>query len=219
MIEIKEQEELFTAIGNLLERKMVIYSIGGTAMMLRGIKNATKGIDLVFDEEKDRSEFILALKKIKAKESDAKLVYNRKESTPIMFTLEDTRFDLFTNKIITSTFSAKMKERARQSDEFGHLLIKSADPHDIIIMKSVTSRDKDLDDIVSINNKIKLNWDEIINEAHEQVRLGNESAVLSLGEKLEKLNNQKRMVVPAFVLDKLWEMLNEQINEKAKNNK
>ena len=128
------------------------------------------------------------------------------------------------NKIITSIFSEDMKKRSREIHEFGkNLIIKVADIHDIIIMKSVTSRLKDLNDISFILNKNPIDWEIIINEAKNQIDLGNEIAVLSLGEKLEKLNNQKTFGVSISreVLDKLWKVLKEQSRKqtakKAKN--
>ena len=81
-------------------------------------------------------------------------------------------------------------------------------------MKCVTSRTKDWEDITSIIMKNDINWDIIIDEAQQQVNLGNESAILLLGEKLEKLNNEKIIYIHKQILDKLWEMLKEQINKK-----
>lgn len=217
MIDIRQQEELLIAVGNIFKRKIIIYAIGGTAMMLKSIKDSTLDIDFVFDKIKDREEFILVLKELGAKESEAKLVYGLKENTPIMLELGTARFDLFLNQIITSTFSEKMKERAKEIHEFGaNLEVRVADIHDIIFMKSSTSRTKDLDDIVAIIKKNPINWEVIINEAKEQVSFGNEKAILSLGEKLEELNNKKLVAIPDKVLNQLWNLLKSQINKRIK---
>lgn len=216
MIDIEQQERLFVGIGDILEKKIIVYAIGGTAMMLRGIKNSTLDVDLVFDKKRDREEFMNALKKLGAKESDVTLIYGLKDNTPAMLEFNNCRFDMFLTKVITSTFSDAMKGRAAQTHEFGNLIIKAADTNDILIMKSVTSRAKDLEDIITIINKSKIDWDIIVEEANEQVNFGNESAVLSLGEKLEKLNNQKAIAVPKAISDKLWKLLKKQINSKAK---
>jgi len=216
MIDIQQQEEMFTSIGEKIEKKISVYAIGGTAMMLRSIKNSTFDVDLVFDKVNDREDFVFTLKKLGAKEIDRRLVYGLQKDTPIMLDFENCRFDLFMEKIITSRFSEKMKKRAGQIHEFGNLIIKAADYHDILIMKSVTSRVKDLDDITSIINKKRINWEIILDEAREQVALGNEHAILSLGEKFEKLSNQKAIHVPKEVLDGLWKLLEKQIKEKRK---
>ena len=62
MININAQEILFNQIGNALPKKLVVYSIGGTALMLQGLKGETLDIDLVFDKESDRELFIKTLR-------------------------------------------------------------------------------------------------------------------------------------------------------------
>ena len=219
MIDIKQQEEMFIAIGNILPKKIFTYAIGGTAMMLLGIKDLTLDVDFVFDKKSDREELMGALRKLGAKESDVTLVYGLKNNTPLMLEFKDCRFDLFMNKIITSTFSDAMKERAQETHEFGNLIIKVANPSDILIMKSVTSRAKDSNDIVAIINKSHLDWNVVVEESQEQVKLGNETAIMGLGEKLEKLTNQKAISVPKEITDKIWKLFNKQIKEKAKKSK
>src|SRR3989338_4308045 len=103
MINLKRQEELFIAIGNILDKKIIVYAIGETAMMLRGIKDSTLDVDFVFDKRSDRHGFINALRKLGAKESDVTLIYGLKNNTPLMFELENARFDLFMNRIISMT--------------------------------------------------------------------------------------------------------------------
>lgn len=196
MINPEQQEEMFVAIGKVLSKKIEIYAIGGTAMMLQNTKTLTLDVDLVFDKTKDREELMNALRKLGAKESDVTLVYGLKSNVPLMLEFNNCRFDLFMNKIITSTFSNSMKGRAKEIHEFGNLIIKVADPNDILIMKSATSREKDIDDITAIVTKSKINWDTIVEEAKEQVKLGNETAIMELGAKLEKLINQKIVSVP-----------------------
>src|SRR3989344_2281362 len=216
MIDIQQQEEMLIAIGNILSKRLQVYAIGGTAMMLRGIKNSTLDIDLVFNNRTDREEFMNALRRLGAKESDVTLVYGLKNNTPLMLKLNNFRFDMFMNKIITSTFSDAMKERAKHTHEFGNLIVKVADPNDILIMKSATPREKDIDDIIVISNKSHIDWWIIVDEAKEQVRLGNETAILGLGEKLEKLIDQKLIAVPEEISDKIWKLFKEQIKNKAK---
>ena len=216
MIDITQQEDMFTAIGNILPKKIFLYAIGGTAMMLLGIKNSTLDVDFVFDKKNDREELMGGLKRLGAKESDVTLVFGLKNNTPLMLEFNNCRFDLFMNKIITSTFSDTMKERAQQTHEFGNLIIKVADPSDILIMKSVTGRAKDSDDIVAIVNKSHIDWNVVVEESQEQVELGNETAIIGLGEKLEKLINQNLISVPKSVMSDIWKLFKEQVKKKSK---
>lgn len=215
MIDIQQQEAMLIAIGKILLRKIQVYAIGGTAMMLRGIKNSTLDIDFVFDKKSDREEFMNTLRKLGAKESDATFVYGFKNSIPLMLEFYNCRFDMFMNKVISSTFSNAMKERAKQTHEFGNLIVKVADPNDILIMKSVTSREKDLEDIVTIVNRSQIDWNVILEESREQVKFGNEAAIMGLGEKLEKLVNRKLIAVPKDVSDSLWKLFNKQVRDKV----
>jgi len=216
MIDIQQQEVMLIAIGKILSKKLTVYAIGGTAMMLRSIKNSTLDIDFVFEKKEDRVKFMDALRKLGAKESDTTLVYGLKDHTPLMLKFDNCRFDMFMSKIITSIFSDTMKGRAKEIHEFGNLIIKVADPNDILIMKSATSREKDIEDIVSIINKSHIDWNILVDEAKEQVSLGNEMAILELGEKLEKLNNRKLALVPKEISDKIWKLFTKQVKDKAK---
>ena len=76
---------------------------------------------------------------------------------------------------------------------------------------------KDIEDIISIVNNGQVNWDTVIDESKEQVRFGNETAILRLGEKLERLSNQKAITVSKDILNKLWKLLKNQIKDKPKN--
>ncbi len=219
MININNQEILFNEIGRKLPKKLIAYSIGGTAMMLLGLKGETKDIDLVFDNEIDRSLFIKILEEMNFRKDERLVIenYGLKKNTPEILRLGsgDFMFDLFLKKIVTSFFSDGMKERARHTYEFGgNFVIKAADPHDILIMKSVTSRLKDLEDIIEIVKKTSINWEIIVLEAEEQVRLGNETAIMGLGEKLEKLANQKIINVPKDVHAKIWKLFSKQVKDK-----
>ena len=162
MIDVQQQEDMLIAIGRTLPKKMSVYAIGGTAMMFMGIKNATLDIVLIFHKKSDREEFMNVLRKLGTKESDVTLVYGLKAILRLC-RFNNCRFDMFMDKIITSTFSDGMKERINNA--FGNLIIKIADPSDILIMKSVTSRDKDLEDIISIVNKSRINWNNIVEES------------------------------------------------------
>ena len=220
MIGAKEQTSLFTDIARVLPKKINIFAIGGTAMIFYGLKGLTKDIDLVFTNQEDRKVFKETALSIGYEEGDVRIVYGKKDNTPEMINLGEARIDLFLLKIITSHFSESMQKRAVQIHEFDrNLIIKTADIHDVLIMKSVTSRDKDREDIVSILKNSEINWDTILIEAEEQVRLGNEKAILSLGYLLEDINNTREANIPKSVLNKLWSLLRKQVDRKAKSAK
>ena len=209
---------LFERIAEKLKTTVEAYAIGGTAMMFYAIKAETKDIDLVFLKEQDRQTFIEALKEMKYETYNSRLVYTKKENVPLMFSRgENERFDLFGTKIITLEFTQHMVKRAKNVNEYNKkLIIKSADPHDIIIMNCATDRAKDEEDIITIIKNTKINWDIIIQEIEEQVKKGNQTAMMDLGYLLERLREDKKAEIPLEVLNKLYNKVQKQIEQKQR---
>lgn len=218
MINIERQRELFIVIGEKIPRKMEVFAIGGTGMMLQGLKEQTIDVDLVFFNDKDRKLFKDVALSLGYKETDPRILYGHKPHTPTMFTVENARFDLFLLDVLGVKFSDQMIKRANQIHEFSqNFIVKPANIHDIIIMKSATGRAKDENDLVFLLKNKDLKWQILIDEAKNQVALGNEKAVLELRQLLERLSNKGRAFVPKEVLDALWNLMKEQIDEKKEN--
>jgi len=216
MISIKDQNQLLIQIGNNLPKEIIVYAIGGTAMMFLGLKDATRDIDLVFTDKKERVEFKNVALSLGYKETDATEVYGVRQNTPEIINLGDSRLDLFYLEVIDFTFSKNMQERATQIHQFGkNLKLKIADKHDIIIMKCATRRMKDEDDIVNIvKNNSPIDWDMIIEEIKFQVGLGKETAFFNMGSVVEKLIYTHKLNVPKSIHDKFFSLLEEQIKRK-----
>ncbi len=217
MITIDQQQRLFLNVSRRLKEKLTAYVIGGTAMMFLGFKEATLDIDIVFENEKDRDIFKSAINSLGYQGMDAIQVYGVKRNQPQIFKLNDERFDLFVVQVIDFIFSDNMQKRAEQIHQFGgNLILKIANPHDIILMKCATDRLKDKDDARNIINATKINWDIMIEEAKKQIELGKERAAFDLGGFLEDLKNQMKVDIPTRVLDQLFEIVQNQAKEKQK---
>lgn len=217
MITIDQQQRLLLSIARRLKRKVTAYAVGGTAMMFFGFKDVTLDIDLVFENEKDRGVFKEVIKSLGYLEMDAVKVYGVKRNTPEMFKLGDERFDLFVAEVIDFIFSEGMHKRAEQIHQFENtLILKIANPHDIILMKCATDRLKDKDDARKIINSVKIDWNIIINEAKKQIELGKERAAFDLGCFLEYLKTKMNANIPQEVLDKLFEIVKKQARGKQK---
>ena len=217
MISIEQQQKLLISVSKRLTKKVTAYAIGGTAMMFLGFKEATLDIDIVFKNDIDRNIFQEAVKSLGYQEVGAIEVYGAKRNQPKMFRLDDERFDLFAVQVIDFAFSENMQKRAEQTHRFGDkLILKIANPHDIILMKCATDRLKDKDDARNIINSTKLNWDILIEEAKKQIELGKESAAFDLGCFLEDLKTKMNVEIPMEVLDQLFEIVQIQAKEKRK---
>lgn len=217
MISIEEQQKLLLSISKRLKKKINAYAIGGTAMMFLGLKDSTLDIDIVFEIEKDKEVFKKAIKSVGYQEIDPIKVYGAKKNQPEMFSLGEQRFDLFVINVIHFVFSENMQKRAKQIHQFeNNLVLKIADPHDLIIMKCATDRAKDKDDARKIINNTNMDWQIIVEEAKKQIGLGKETTALELGCFLEELKNKLKISIPQKVLNELFEIVKKQAKQKQK---
>lgn len=215
MITIDQQQKLLINVARRLTKKITVYAIGGTAMMFLGFKDATLDIDLVFEHEKDRTVFKEAIRSLGYLDMDAIKVYGAKRNIPEMLTLNDERFDLFLEEVVDFIFSEPMRQRANQTHQFeDNLILKIANPHDIILMKCATDQVKDKDDARRIINSTKITWGIIIEESQHQITLGKERAVFDLGCFLENLKTTMNLDIPQDVLDKLFKIVEQQARAK-----
>ncbi|MDP7506564.1 MAG: hypothetical protein QF362_03930 [Candidatus Woesearchaeota archaeon] len=215
MISIERQQKLLLNVSRRLKKPVTMYAIGGTAMMFLGFKEATLDIDLVFEKEEDRTVFKEAVKDIGYHELDSIEIYGAKRNQPLMLRLDDERFDLFLVNVIDFIFSKQMMKRAEKTHQFNNnLILKVADPHDIILMKCATDRMKDIDDARNIIKEITIDFKVIIEEARNQIELGRQSAAFELGEFLENLK-KTGVKIPQKVLDELFKIVKKQAEEKV----
>lgn len=217
MISIERQQKLLLAISQRLSKKITVYAIGGTAMMFLGLKDATLDIDLVFENKDDKKYFKEAIKSLGYKGVDSIMVYGGRVNKPEMLTLGDERFDLFIEEVIDFIFSQNMMERANQTHQFGDkLILKVANPHDIILMKCATDRLKDIDDARNIINRMDVDWNLILEEAKNQYKLGKKRAIFDLGDFLERLEEKFKIKAPKHITDELWDLLRKETKKRKK---
>ena len=121
-----------------------------------------------------------------------------------MLTLNDERFDLFVVNVMDFIFSENMRKRAESIHQFGDsLILKIADPHDIILMKCATDRLRDKDDARKIIDLGKIKWELLVEEAKKQIGLGKDKAAFELGYFLEELKNKMNVEIPQKISNEL----------------
>ncbi|MBI4158896.1 nucleotidyltransferase [Candidatus Woesearchaeota archaeon] len=222
MINIEQQNELFKLIGEILKDKLECYVIGGSAMMYYGMKGNTKDIDLVFEHEKDREKIIQVLKNLGYNERGIKVVsiiYPKKKNTPILLERDDSRVDLFVNKIISTVLSNSMKNRINSIYEYGNFTIKVLAPEDLIITKCATERAGDRLDAVEIMKRAKIDWEVIIKESIFQAEVTPYLFPVFLFDFLYELKEDLKAEVPKKVLDEIRKISEDMLEKKLKGKK
>ena len=195
MITQEDQLSLFKLISSRIKKNIDCYAFGGTAMLFYGYKDDTKDIDLLFEDEKERKEFIEAVKDLGFEETSPMKIYIpeklREKNRPLMFKREDNRFDLFVKRIFKTEISPKMREDLYAVHEFKgkHTLkIKVLRKEHIVFLKAITERDKDLEDILTIIRKEKrFDWQYLIDETIWQHKHGDSWALLDIEKTLKEL--------------------------------
>ncbi len=206
MINTKDQEDLFKLISEYLDRDLSCIAIGGTAMMFSNYKTTTKDIDLVFESEKERESFILAIKQIGYKECLLETVYDKwrlnHTEKPLMFTRGDERFDLFVKTVFGYKLDFNQDKIIQRIDFLGkkNLSIFILSKEDLILLKSITGREKDFEDIKTILDLEKfVDWELIIKNAVKQKET-NSWILIDLEETLQKLKDSFSLDTGLFEL-------------------
>lgn len=222
MIRLQEQNQLFALIGEKLRRKIECYVIGGSAMMYYGMKDVTKDVDLVFSKEDERGEVICLLRELGYSERGIKVevIYAKKKNVPVLLQREETRIDLFFEKIITTKLTDTMKGRVTQVYEFDKLTVKVVAPEDIIFLKCATERAGDRLDAVEILKRVSVNWEIVLQESLLQSRIGEHLFPVYLFDFLYELKEDLKADIPKNVLDEVRKIAEDLLEEKlGKKNK
>jgi len=211
MITYEDQMDLFRLISRNIKRNLECYAFGGTAMMFYGYKDETKDIDLLFEKDSDRDEFIKALEALGFSETTPQNIYIpeklREKDVPRMFKRDDNRFDIFSKKIFKTVISPRMKEDIFAMHEFKqkrNLKVKVLRKEHIVLLKAVTERKNDFDDIRAIVEKEKnFDWQYLIDEAIWQYKHGDSWVLLDAEKIIREL--KKYVFVEEKYLKQLYE--------------
>ena len=206
MIDVKDQEQLFTLISNYLENDISCIAIGGTAMMFRGYKTTTKDIDLVFASKKDRDVFIKAIEQIGYVPKAIGVVYDEKrkndKNKPVIYSRGDERFDLFVKNVFG--FELDANNFVQRDDFIGkkELIIRILSKEFLVLLKSITGRERDYEDIETIMGIEKeLDWKLVVSAAILQ-KNNTPWILVDLEETLQEL--KKKYFIKQEIFDMIY---------------
>ena len=193
MINTKDQEELFKLIANYLEKDIQCIAIGGTAMMFLGYKTTTKDIDIVFANEHDRNIFEKAIEQLGYKQRSLLDVYDEKRRSnthkPRMYTRGEERFDLFVKNVFGFELNMQKNNIVARYDFLGkkELIVLVVPKEELILLKAITGREKDYEDIETIIKIEKnIDWSNIIEKAIQQKKR-NKWILIDLEQTMQQL--------------------------------
>lgn len=141
--------EQFHELADLLDRESTVYLIGGGALTLQELKNATKDIDLIVQKKTELDRLREALESAGySLPDDLEEEYDQLEAA---FILENgtRRFDVFHRQVAgVLVLSEEMTKRSQHLFDDGPLSVRIVSLNDIFLFKSVANRDDDVDDMI-----------------------------------------------------------------------
>jgi hypothetical protein len=182
--------DAFEEIDNCITKKIDIYLIGGAVLLYHGAKQGTKDIDLIVNSKEEYEQLINTLKKNDFTLEKPTREYHKLNLENILIK-DNYRFDIF-NKIVCNNLflSENMIKRAKLIKEYKNIRLFTCSLEDILVFKSITDRDGDIDDCQAIARK-KPNWDIILKEIIEQTeKSGNDVWITWFEERLNLLEDR-----------------------------
>lgn len=203
MTYLKEQEGIFNLIGSNLKRKIRCFVIGGSAMLYYKLKDATNDIDIVLSNDADRSYILGIMKNLGYAERNSKMLYTNKKKVPILLQRDQNRLDLFNKTIINLRFSDGMINRSKLVYEYANLIVNVVSPEDIIILKCATDRAGDRLDAANIIKITNVNWNILLEESLNQMKLVGDIIPLNLYQFLLELRDDLKIDIPDDIIKEL----------------
>lgn len=202
----KKIEDLFVEINKAIEKKVDVYILGGGALLKRGMKPATKDVDIVVSTKKEFLELQKALDKLNFAPQTPGKEYKHMNLSQI-FQKGEFRIDLFEKEICGKVvFSENMAKRAERALELSKINIFLCSNEDILLFKTMTEREGDLTDCISIATTQDPDWNIILEELKNQIKQTKQDVWITwVGERLDILVERGLNIPIMKEIDKLRE--------------
>lgn len=211
-------EDFFKRIGEVLENRVEAYMFGGAAMMLRGYKAATMDIDLAVRSRGDLTYLDKALKLIGYKTvEDLDEEFLKKGVPRVYSSREYPRVEIFLSEIFGKVAVTESMLRIGDKREHGNLIIIIASDEDILLLKLLTERLRDLSDAEFIirRRRMPLNWDRIAERILEQHEIMQSYIGITFFDGIRDLVEVKGVFIPHNVMKKFGALAEKQAVEYA----
>lgn len=181
----------FSELAGLLENDLTVYLIGGGALTLDDLKNATKDIDLIVREQADLKRLWQVLTAAGYKPQEE--LSEEYDELGAAFILQNDlrRFDVFQEQVAgVIRLTQPMVDRSRHLFDEGHLTVRAVSLNDIFLFKAVANREDDVDDMIRIA-QTGIDEDVIVEEIYTQLELlGRDEFIGAMKHKLDRLREQ-----------------------------
>jgi len=181
----------FSELANLINDDLTVYLIGGGALTLEELKNATKDIDLIVRRESELKQLWSVLTSAGYEpQEDLAEEYDELEAAFIL-EKDRRRFDVFHEQVAGVIYlSDSMISRSRHLFDENGLSVRMVSLDDIFLFKAVANREDDVEDMVRIAQG-GIDDEIIVGEIMTQLDLlGSDDFIGAMKKKMERLEDQ-----------------------------
>ena len=187
-------------LNEVLNDKLSVYLIGGAVMAIVGLKPGTKDIDVIVKGERGHRILVSSLEKCEyylLQPQDLSRAYNELSATA-MQNFEGFRWEIFVEYVAKKMALANtIKLRAGEIFSGGKLTVFRLSNEDMFLMKGMTERDRDLEDMALIA-RTDIDYELVLNECIDQSEKDLRGNIWesSLYEKCEELKEKYGIDIP-----------------------
>lgn len=212
--DFKQIKEIFEETEQQLTSNIKMYIIGGAVLLYQGLKPATKDIDVILPNKESYNTILETFISLGFKRKEPTETYKKMEVNVIL-EKGDFRFDLFLQKVFRKiSLTDEMRNRAVKILTMKNLDVFLCSNEDIFIFKSMTEREGDLGDCITLAKR-GINWDIILKEIQSQIKHSGEDVWITwVGERLDLMMKRGLNIPIMDQIDKLRNTYFEELGQK-----
>ena len=157
-------------LGDTIDERVDAYLSGGANLILRGLKDTTKDIDVVVADREAFLTLVEALQELGYEERrDLEAVYEQLAPSLVLEKDGFPRWDIFVDVVADAlSLTGGMQDRSDIERQFGTLRLHLLSLTDIFVFKAVTDREGDLEDAALIARQGTVDWQQVMDEIERQ---------------------------------------------------
>lgn len=199
-------------VSNALTARTTVYMFGGGVLALKNLKVRTKDLDLVVRGLASSDRLLRAFESVGyTRRQRLAGAYRKMHASAVLDNLEGFRIDLFADIICRALeYTPTMQARAVPFElGVGLLDLRLAALEDVFILKSVTDRPRDVDDMARLA-RLGLDWKAVQDEMLRRRRTGGKFFMPAFVLSLEELEENHNIPVP--ILPKMREEVEQDLD-------
>lgn len=192
--------DFITELSTNIQSRLSIFVFGGEAMRIRGLKRATKDLDVVVERPQHMQALVRALRRMNYRNMGRSRSERDKDTSnsAILASEDFPRIDIFV-KVICGKFrltkSMKARSECEQKNKINFCLMSN---EDIFLLKSITDREGDIYDMIELAKAPGFRWKVVLDELYEQEETSPGRYCLGLLDSIEIIQERANIRAPFY---------------------